>query len=87
MARASCYCCLQDWSEALVDIQNILAFQPVHRQALLLRARIHSCNRRWAEAEKDYNSILYFEPHHEEAVQGMKETKKFDPEDVLHIEH
>lgn len=77
---------MQDWSEALADIQTVLAHLPVHRQALLLRARIHACNRKWKEAEKDYKSILYFEATHPEALQGMADIAQFVMDDVLHVE-
>lgn len=87
LARACVYSCLQEWSDAMADVQTVLAHQPVHRQALLLRARIHACNRRWPEAEKDYKSILYFEPTHEEAVQGLKDTVQFNADDVLLVEN
>jgi tetratricopeptide (TPR) repeat protein len=37
LERASCYCCLQDYSLAIKDLNRVLAFRPDHFEARLRR--------------------------------------------------
>ncbi len=77
---------MQEWSDALQDLQVILAFIPIHVPALLMRARIYACQRLWEKAKDDYELILYHQPKNIEAADGLKEIKQFDPTDALDVE-
>jgi Tfp pilus assembly protein PilF len=87
LGRACAYNCLHEWHSAQQDCQTILAFAPHSTPTLLLRARIATCNREWDKARKDYEYILLYDPNNIQAKSALNQIVKFEPKDVLHVEH
>lgn len=83
LERASCHCCLQDYSLAMRDFNRVLAFKPGHLQARLRRARLSSCLRDWAAAKADY-SMLLGTALEDEGLQGLQAIAPADNNALAH---
>jgi hypothetical protein len=49
---------VQEWGNALKDLNFVLLFKPDNDRARLLRARVFTCMRRWDKAREDYDFII-----------------------------
>lgn len=75
---------MQEWSDAIIDLNVILAFNPVDKRAIFFRARVYACMREWTKAKSDYDLILLHYPGNKEALERMKTIEIFK-DDALEI--
>lgn len=57
LARASAVACIQNWDQALSDLNNIQKYNPGQPYVLYQRARVYACLRKWKLAKEDIDYI------------------------------